>query len=78
MKNLWEFYKWGMGSKHQSEVISLAFTAATILAFLAYFMTAMFFVIEGWPIVSGLMIIVPLSYVCFFAVKVYKSEKDDQ
>lgn len=71
MRNLWNFYKWGLNSS--SGLISCTFFAATLLFYLAYMMSAVFFTVSlGLPIVSGLMVLAPLVLGVVYALRKYK------
>jgi len=74
MKKLWDFYKWGLINQ-KNDMIHLTFLTATILLLLGYCVVALASAVSGWPIVSGLMVLIPLALAIQVAVKKYIAEK---
>jgi len=75
MMELWKFYKWAISWKQKNDVIQLSAMFASTLLLLMYVATVVFFSMKGWPVISGLMFLIPLAAVARVAVKKYIAEK---
>ena len=71
MHEIWKFYKWGLNQDDRF-FIWMSFVLSTVIMGMVYYAMFWVFLAVGWPLISVLMVVVPVSIGVHAAVKDYK------